>query len=550
MSAYPPAREVTIYKAGHVVTMGPRPAEAIAVLAGQVVGTGSAEALRRSFPDAREVDFGDAVMVPGFNDAHIHLAHAADVMLQLDLSSDAVDSIAGIRDKVRAEAAGQPPGSWIRGCRYDDGKIAEGRRLHRADLDQVAPDHPVIVTHVAGHWGIANSRALELAGIDGAARPPEGGEYGRDPNGQLNGVLYEQAFFDFAYPGLSRNGESTVPELSFEQRVSGLGRAVQEFHAAGLTSVCDAMVGPHDLRLFIEGVRRKNLTLRVNMLAVAEQYGKMRELGLVGELGGPQLRLCGIKTFVDGAVGGRTCLMEQPFEGSSDDYGIQTRSTAELRDIVGQAHEEGTRVCVHANGDRAIKLILGLYEEAHERQPRPGLQHRIEHCSIVNEDIVHRLLRANVIAVPFGSYVDYHGGNLLGWYGEQRVKRMFAHRWFLDAGVGVAGSSDYPCGPFEPLRAIQSCVTRTGQDGAPVGLNQKIEPAQALWLYTVGSAAACGESDWKGRLVPGFAADFVVLGENPLTTEPNRIARIPVLETWVGGERVWAGPEAATLVAH
>ncbi|HYW92655.1 MAG TPA: amidohydrolase [Gammaproteobacteria bacterium] len=539
-------RGITIFKAGRVITMGREPAEAFAVLAGRVVGVGGDEGLRQQFPGARHVDFGDGVVIPGFNDAHMHLAHAADAMLQLDLSADAVGSLAEIKDKIRAQAEVTPAGTWIRGCRYDDGKMAEGRLLHRADLDAVAPEHPVLVTHVAGHWGVVNSRALELAGIGKDTRPPEGGEYGRDADGNPNGILYEQAFFDFAYPGVSRTGGSVAPEFSFEERVSGLGRAVAQFHAAGLTSVCDALVGPEDLRLFIEGGRRGVLTLRVNMLVAADHYGKMRSLGLVGELGGDRLRICGLKTFVDGAIGGRTCLLEQPFEGTSDDYGIQTRSTDELRDVVNEAHEQGTRVCVHANGDRAIKLILGLYEEAHKRRERPGLRHRIEHCTIVSEDVVKRMLRANVIAVPFGSYVDYHGGNLLKWYGEKRLKRMFAHRWFLDSGVGVAGSSDYPCGPFEPLRALQSCATRTGHDGAPVGVNQKISPAEALWLYTVGSAAACGEADWKGRLLPGFAADFVVLGGNPLTTDPGRIAAIPVRQTWVAGERVWADPEAAS----
>lgn len=540
MNDYPSAAQVTIFKAKRVITMGSSPVQAFAALGGQVIAVGDENALRRTYPDARFVHFGDAVVVPGFNDAHIHLAMATDVMLQLDLSSDAVGSIAEIKDKVRDEAGNTAPGTWVRGCRYDDGKIAEGRRLHRRDLDEVAPDHPVLVSHVAGHWGVVNSRALELAGLDENSKPPEGGELGRDANGQLNGIIYEQSFFDFAYPGLSRDGESVVPAFDFEQRLSGLRRAVEAFHAAGLTSVCDALVGPEDLRLFIEGQRRDFLTLRVNMLLAAEHLDKMRRLGLVGELGGDHLRVCGVKTFVDGAIGGRTCLMEEPFEGSSDDYGIQTRSTEDLTDVVNQAQEMGSRVCVHANGDRAINLILDVFEKARERHSRPNLHHRIEHCTIVTEDIMQRMLRSGIIAVPFGSYVDYHGANLLDWYGEHRLQRMFAHRWFLDAGVGVAGSSDYPCGPFEPLRAIQSCVTRTGFDGAPIGLNQKIEPMEALWLYTVGSAAACGESGWKGRLMPGFAADFVVLDENPLAAKLDRIAGIPVLQTWVGGRNVWA----------
>jgi predicted amidohydrolase YtcJ len=146
-----------------------------------------------------------------------------------------------------------------------------------------------------------------------------------------------------------------------------------------------------------------------------------------------------------------------------------------------------------------------------------------------------------MIGVPFGSYVHYHGGNLLKWYGAARAERMFAHRSFLDLGVGVAGSSDYPCGPFEPLLAVQSCVTRRGSDGASIGPSQRITPLEALALYTTGGAFASGEQDRKGRIAPGFLADFVVLGTDPTTTPHDEIGAIPVRATYVGGRRVWAG---------
>jgi len=539
--------DVQLFRADRMITMTGDPAEAIAALGGVVIASGGLEDLRRTYPKAPVTDFGAATVMPGFNDAHIHLAMAAELLLHPDVSPDTVGSIGDIQDVIRAEAAQKPPGSWIKAYRYDDGKTAENRVITRWDLDQAAPDHPVLIIHIGAHWGVANSTALAAVGIDESSTPPEGGQYGRGADERLNGILYENALFDLAYPQLADGSEPIVPSAGFDDRITGLKRAVEMFHAAGLTSVCDALVGPDDLRLFIEAQRRGMLTLRVNMLMAAEHYGKMNRLGLVGELGGPQLRLAGIKTFVDGAIGGRTCYMEQPFEGSSDDYGIQTRSTSDLRDIIRTAHEDGTRVCIHANGDRAIKLILGLFEEAQQAAPREALRHRIEHCTIVNEDIMNRIKRLNAIAVPFGSYVDYHGSRLLEWYGEERLSRMFAHKWFMQSGVGVAGSSDYPCGPFEPLRGIQSCATRRGFDGAVMGENQKVGVADALWLYTVGSAVATGEGHYKGRLAPGFLADFVVLRDDPTAVDPTRISQIPVLETWVGAERVWQNDPAAAL---
>jgi len=255
--------------------------------------------------------------------------------------------------------------------------------------------------------------------------------------------------------------------------------------------------------------------------------------------GDRRLRLGGIKAFVDGAIGGRTCLMEEPFEGTTDDFGMQTLSDAILSDVVRAAHQDGNRVCVHANGDRAIGKLLDQFEAAQREKPKPYLRHRIEHCSIVNDEILRRMKDLGAIAAPFGSYVHYHGGKLLEWYGPKRIERMFAHRSFLDHGVAVAGSSDYPCGPFQPLLALQSCVTRTGYDGTPLGLSQRITPYEALSLYTVNAAYASGEDDVKGRLAPGYLADFVALDGDPLTVEPATLGALGVRATYIGGAKVW-----------
>jgi predicted amidohydrolase YtcJ len=529
-----------IFSARNVITMaGGDGVGAFAVIGERIVASGADHDLRTRFPGAERVDFADATIVPGFNDAHMHLAMTAEDLLHVDLFAKAVPSIAALKSRLRTEVERTPPGGWIRGSRYDDTKMAEGRVLTRGDLDEVSREIPILVVHIACHWGVVNSKALELAGIDERSPSPEGGKLGRDATGRLNGILYEQALFHMAYPVASSRGTSVAPASTFEERIEGLGRAVRMFHEAGLTSVGDAFAGPADLALFQEGRRRGILTLRVNMLLGYAHYDHVRKLGLRSGFGDEHLRINGVKALVDGAIGGRTCLMEQPFEGTADDYGIQTISTNDLRDVVNMVHEDGTRIGVHANGDRAISLLLDLLEAAELKHPRPWLRHRIEHCTIINETILARMKRLGAIAVPFGNYVNYHGGRLLDWYGPQRVKRMFACRSFLDAGIAVAGSSDYPCSPFEPLEAFQSCVTRRGWDGPLIGENQRITPLEALGLYTTGAAYATGEEHIKGRLVPGFLADFVVLDRNPLTTDAGALSSIRVLETWAGGKRVF-----------
>jgi predicted amidohydrolase YtcJ len=277
------------------------------------------------------------------------------------------------------------------------------------------------------------------------------------------------------------------------------------------------------------------------MLLSYDAFDRFNGLSMRTGFGSDRLRIGGIKAFVDGAIGGRTCLLEQPFEGT-DDRGMQTTSTEELTEIVRSVHDAGSRLAVHANGDRAISLLLDLIEAANAANPRPDAHHRIEHCSVVTEEILRRMGRLGMIGVPFGSYVHYHGGKLLEWYGAARAERMFAHRSFLDLGVGVAGSSDYPCGPFEPLLAMQSCVTRRGGDGASIGPSQRITPCEALALYTTGGAYASGERDRKGRLAPGYLADFVVLGvdpTDPAAVPPDEIGAIPIRATYVGSRRVW-----------
>jgi len=219
--------------------------------------------------------------------------------------------------------------------------------------------------------------------------------------------------------------------------------------------------------------------------------------------------------------------------------GILTTTAEQLQDLVGRATAAGTRLAVHANGERAIEMVLDALEQV-AATGAPMLRHRIEHCSIVTPSIVERMKRLDVIAVPFGSYAYFHGDKLLQWYGADRLERMFAHRSLRDAGITVAGSSDYPCGPWEPLLGLQSCVTRRSATGRDVGPSQRLSVREALELYTVGSAASSGEDGVKGRLAPSCLADFTVLDGDLMTVDPDRIGAVRVRETWVGGVRRWA----------
>ncbi len=526
-----------LFRAAQIVAQGSGPEpEAFAVDQGRIRATGDLAALRDRFPGARVVDFGAATVIPGLHDAHIHLANAAEDLLHLDLSAAAVSGRDDLLARVGAEAAARDDG-WIRGSRYDDVKTG---RITRWDLDRVAPDRPAIVVQVAGHWGVANSRALRELGVHESSEPPPGGAYGRDADGRLDGRLIERAIMNVIYPATAR-GSSPLPASSPDDRLRGLARAVEMWHAAGLTSICDALIAPADVALLRRARAAGLLTLRVGMLLSIDHYAKARALGVGSGFGDDMLRFVGVKAFVDGAIGGRTCLLSEPYADVGG-HGLQTTPTGELHEAVRMVHGDGNRIGVHANGDAAIRLVLDAYEAAQRAMPRPGLRHRIEHCSVIDDGILARMRALNAIAVPFAGYVAYHGGALNRWYGAARTERMFAHRSFLDAGVTVAGSSDFPCGPYEPLLGIQSMVTREGvDDGEPVGRSQRVSAEEALRIFTLGSAEAEGAADARGRIAPGYLADFVVLARNPLTADPHEIASIPVRATYVAGERVYGG---------
>lgn len=521
-------------------TSGTAPApepEALAITGETITATGTLAELRERFLGAKVLDFGDSTIIPGLNDAHIHLALTAGDALHLDLSHEAVGTVPALLDTIAAEVGATSAGVWVKGSRYDDEKTGI---VLRDELDRISPETPLLVNHVAGHWGVVNSAGLRWLGIEENSPDPAGGRYDRYPDGRLNGKLIERALMNVLMPATAR-GDRFIPGDTVEDLQLGAARTIAKWNAAGLTSICDALISPQDLGV-LSAVRADDaLSLRIGMLLSIDHYDKAADLGVGSGFGDDRLKLIGVKAFLDGAIGGRTCLLSEPF--TDPNYqGVQTTSTQELRANVERVHADGNRIGVHANGDAAIQLVLDAFEDVAARIPRPGLRHRIEHCSLIDDDIIERMHRLGAIAVPFAGYPGYHGGALNSWYGEERMGRMFAHRTFLDAGVTVAGSSDYPCGPYQPLFGLQSLVTRTGvDDGATVGTAQKVTPEEALSIFTLGSAEASGEESFKGRLAPGYLADFTVLGENPLTIDPHGIADIDVRATYVGGDEVHAG---------
>jgi len=537
---FPPGASADlILRGGKVITVDPRkPAvQAVAIKNGRFLMAGSdSEVKALSGRSTEVVDLKGRTVTPGFIDSHQHLFEYGTNLLQLDCGPKKCGSLADLKKAVRKETLRKPPGKWIRGVGYDDTKMVNLRPLNRWDLDEVAPDHPVFIQQVSGHWAVVNSCALQTGGVPEDAPDPKGGSYGRDPQtGRLNGALYEQAEFGFVYEGTT--GHSPImPPFSLKDRIKGVRLASDRYVAAGLTSVNDALVSAQTIETYQEALRSGDLKIRVYMLVSIEYLPQLKALKLKTGFGSEWLRLGGIKILADGGIAGRTAYLTEPYVGTEDRGILAVESEEALHETIRQGHEAGFQVCVHANGDRTIEMALNGFEKALAALPRKNHRHRLEHCTVVNPAILKRIRKNRLLVTPFGSYIYFHGEKMNPHYGPERVARMFAHRSFLDCGIHVSGASDSPCGPYEPLLAIQSCVTRKSFAGEVLGANQAITVPEAIFLYTMASAYASFEENIKGSITPGKLGDLVVLGEDPRRVNPDEIKDIPVEMTVVGGE--------------
>jgi predicted amidohydrolase YtcJ len=504
-------------------------AEAFTVTNGRFVVVGSNREVRRLLTTRTHViDAGKKTVVPGFIDAHCHPA-ATGIAELLEVDCDR-RTIAEIKDAIRARASTTTAGQWVFGFKYDDTKLKDRRPLTRADLDEAAPKHPVRIGHRGGHTAVVNSLAFNLAGIDRKTRDPQGGKFGRDDKGHLTGFVAETA-----YDLIKKVGRQ--PAATARQRHAGVKLMSERMTAAGLTTVHDVLASRDDFIAYQDALAAGELRFRVYILAQAEFFETLVAAGVRPGFGNEWLRIGGLKLFCDGSASERTMRMSKPYVGRPGDHGILVVTQEKLNEAVRRAHALGFQVGVHANGDVAIDMVLKAYDLALRAHRREAPRHRIEHCTLVNPGLLKRIAAQGVIPTPFYTYVYYHGDK---WrhYGEERVQWMFAHRSFLDHGIKVAGASDYVPGPYEPLMAIQSMVTRKDYLGRVWGKKQKIKVEEALRVCTIHGAHASFEEKVKGSITEGKLADFVILGEDPHRVNPDRIKDIRVERTVVGGRTV------------
>lgn len=505
-------------------------AEAVAIADGRFLAVGRSEEVQ-ALATARttRVDLGGKTVVPGFIDAHSHPASAG--LSHLRMVDCDLRSIPAIQAALRERADKTPPGQWVLGFKYDDTKTAEVRLLNLADLDAVTTEHPVFVEHRGGHTAYVNSFALRKAGVTQESPDPPGGRMHHDPaSGLLSGRIEERATELFT---------NLMPNtVTLEDRRQGVKLISRMMTRAGVTSVHDAYGTPEDLRAYQEALEAGELGLRVYCLIGSVHLERMLEAGIRTGFGNEMVRVGAMKMTCDGSISERTARLSEPYIGRPDYYGILVTEEGELYERARKAHEAGWQVGIHANGDVAIDTTLRVYERLQQEIPRRDPRFRIEHCTVINKLLVERIRTLGVIPNPFSTYVYYHGEKMRE-YGAERLNSMFAVRSFLDAGIRVTMTSDYPPGPFEPMMALQSMVTRTDARGMPWGLEQRVPVEEALRVGTLHGAHASFEESLKGSIKPGKLADLVVLGRDPIHADPFSLITIPVERTMVGGRWVF-----------
>jgi len=558
----------SVYVNGRVFTMDATgtEAEAIAVKGDKVLAVGSTSEIRElAFASTEVVDLKGKTVLPGINDSHTHAAMygGSRPPLTLDVGYPNVRSIADIKEMVRARAAELQPGEWIRGNGWDEGFLEEcladpNRHMTKADLDEVAPNNPVYLVHFTQHQLVANSRALELAGITRDTVTEPGSEVVKDPvTGEPTGVLVE-----LPAQGLLMR---VVPPWTREEKRAAILNMMRDMNARGITSVTDAALGPGGtgyqggllgsecISVYNDLHNEEALTVRITILYLFGEYGaisladvqrSIEDIGIHTGFGDEWLRIGGMKLFADGIPHTKTAWLEEEYpDGGSGSLVLpgatHEERVQELLKLISYAHAHGFQCGVHVIGDRAISACLDGFALAQQQKP-VDLRHYLIHCDLIRPADIGRLveLGVGVCTQPILKWVfsDVMDRAL----GLERSEWQFPVRSLLEAGAHVSFSSDTPVTEPDWLQGVEAAALRKSKASGTVrGADQRIGVKEAVRLYTMGGAWQDHMERHKGSLEPGKLADFCVLDQDLFAIPPEEIHAVKNVATVVGGKLVY-----------
>ena len=485
------------------------------------------------------VDLGDAVVVPGFVDAHAHPLMYGQLLTWVDCGPQKAGSIPEIVALLRAAAAELPPGRPVRGYGYEQRNLAEKRHPTRHELDEVAGDREVYLMNASGHGGVVNSFTLERGGVTRDTPDPDGGVFFRDETGELTGELSDAAcnmLTGVHGVKIGHHGPNFHLGDEPEEHLRQLDTAMGLFLEGGVTTIGDAQVTRREFDMYLRLAEAGRLPVRVSMYLLSHLLDEALEMGLVGPFGNAFLSFAGIKLYADGTLGGWTAYFPDGYVGDPCRTGQLYHDPADYTELIRRAHAAGLQTATHAQSPTAIEMVVSAIEAALAERPDPDARHRIEHCGLPTPEQIARMAAAGIRPVnQTQHYFNWGEGveEAVGTPGE----RFNPLGEFAAAGVPMTISSDAPVAEPIPLEAIQTAVTRVTRRGHRLGPDAlRISARAALRAHTYEGAASLGREDDLGSLEVGKHADFVVLDADPLAVAPETISSIGVRETWVDGE--------------
>lgn len=491
---------------------------------GLIVETGSA-ALLSKYDATKQIDLAGKTLMPGFIDSHTHIRGRPQRYIELS----EVESISEIQALISAKVAEIGEGEWITGYGWSEDELEEGRRPLLADLDAAAPRNPVTLTRAGGHSAVVNTLALEQANITVNTAQPEGGVIEKGEDGQLNGIIRERQEI------VGR----LVPDSTYEELIASLEINLNALLEKGITSITDASKTTSDYRMFEE--LYDNAELALPRSALQFQWNNPDDINAlkarVGS-GTDFLKVGPIKVFADGGFTGPAAYTLEPYVNQGEYRGYLNMPEAELVSLLNEIHDDGWQMGIHAIGDAAIVLVVNTLADALERNPRNDHRHYLNHFSMRPPELTMELMAEHEIHITQQPNFTYtlegrYAENLDGW----RLQHNNPIRSPMDHGITVAISSDIL--PIGPMVGIYAAVTRKGMTGTIYGPDEAITMEEAIRGYTLLGAYLNFEEATKGSLEPGKFADMIVLSDDLLTIDPERIMDVTIEQTFVAGELVF-----------
>ena len=535
-----------IFIGDHIITVDAASVgvTAVAVAGQNIVATGPAkEVLKLKTSSTRVIELGDNALVPGFIDAHGHMTIVAKLTEMIDLASPPVGRVENINDivalvKSKIDKQQLAPGTWVLGFGYDDSLLEEKRHPNRDDLDRASLDHPVMLTHVSGHLATVNSAALQQQNIDQNTSNPPGGVVRRRPDSrEPNGVMEETAMGLF-----SRNLLAPIDDEKFEHLVR---QTIKRYVSYGITTIQDGGANMSDIERLRVSAKRESYAADVVVFPWSNFFDDDQLAAIEAESSYTNgLRLGGVKFGLDGSPQGRTAFLSQPYNegppGAAPDYRAYPTYPAEkFNPKIAQLIERGIPTLVHANGDAAIDMLINGVAAALDNREPPDHRTVIIHAQLMRKDQLESTKRLGLVPSYYSAHPFFWGDWHRQSFGEERAAFISPAAETARMQIPFTIHNDAPIVPPDMMRLMWIAVNRKTRSDYVLGPDQRLTPMQALHAITLGAAYQYFEEDKKGSITPGKQADLVILGRNPLLTNPDTLKDISIVETFARGQSVF-----------